>query len=306
MRRTFLLLLGAFPAAFSRALSSSDASPLPIEIRSAHRVDKQEDARPIEYLIERGKRGLALVAAPQQSQDFLPQLRNNYVVTNLNAVQWRRNDGVGEDVPWMSFFQKYGFEDDNGWKGVWVHSKGYMKAWIVNLSIARSTKHGKDVVCIIAHSRFASNDANRYAIKNNVHVVDPQTLKDVALPPQEVAAKAVPTAQLVYIAAKQTKMLDSAPEKYFLVCDNVINQEAHVALDTACAKMGKARNDKFTLRADAPGVEGEMFKLVVGTDPTYSWLHTIGRNPEIFGGYRINSLEVRTYVYMVVIELVKK
>ncbi|CAG8951609.1 hypothetical protein HYFRA_00005409 [Hymenoscyphus fraxineus] len=270
--------------------------------------------RSFEFMTARGKRGLALVADPKEDKDFLPRLEENYSVTNLNPED-RGRTGVGEDVPLLSFYQTYGFQESGVWRGVWIHSKGGHYSAVVKISIGRSSPghDGKSYVAIVAHSIFSTRDANRYVHGTDGFLKLDENFNIVPLPVAEVAAKAIPVSQLVYFAAKQTDLLDgeAPPEKYFLVLDTVENPDAKRVLEVVAISLRHNVVDPdIVLRADAAGVEGEMFTLVAGTDPVYLWLNTIGRNPDTFGRYKISSFKIRKALsypsWMITIELVKK
>lgn len=78
----------------------------------------------------------------------------------------------------------------------------------------------------------------------------------------------------------------------FLVSENVVNEEAvrdivaaHIALNT----VGKSN----VMKKGATGAEGDWFKILAGNDNNYSWLNTVGRNPDTFKDYEIISIETR-------------
>ncbi|CAG8983453.1 hypothetical protein HYALB_00000622 [Hymenoscyphus albidus] len=264
--------------------------------------------RDSEWMEARGKKGLDLVANPVRGEDFLDKMKKNYVISMLNAAKWMEK-GIGTNVHELYFFDEYGFDRKSGWTGMWVHSKGNIRKLVVEMNIGKATKDGKDYVAIVAHERFAAPDANRYKINpdTNWAVRDEVTHEPVALPPEEVKAKAVPIAQLVYQAALLTGLLDGKPEKYFLVSDTVTNQETQRDLFAVEAAMQEDWElDYSFVRPNAPGIEGEMCNLIAGSDNNYSWLNTVGRNPQTFGDYKVDRIMTRPRPYSMVIELVKK
>ncbi|CAG8975880.1 hypothetical protein HYALB_00006495 [Hymenoscyphus albidus] len=187
---------------------------------------------------------------------------------------------------------------------------------VVKISIGRSSprNNGKTYVAIVAHSIFSTRDANRFVHGADGFLRLDENSNIVPLPVAEVAAKAIPVSQLVYFAAKQTNLLDGErpPERYFLVLDIVENPDTQRAMEKAVAALPVVNpvDPDTTLRANAGGVEGEMFALLAGTDPVYLWLNTIGRNPDTFGRYKISSFKIREALsypsWMITIELVRK
>ncbi|CAG8958053.1 hypothetical protein HYFRA_00000397 [Hymenoscyphus fraxineus] len=248
-----------------------------------------------EWMKARGKKGLDLVANPVRGEDFLDKMKNNYVISMLNGAKWTGWGGIGSNVHGLYFFDEYEFDRRSG--------------WTVEMNIGKATKDGKDYVAIVAHERFAAPDANRYKInpEDGWAVRDEATQEPVALPPDKVKAKAVPIAQLVYQAALITGLLDGKPEKFFLVSDTVTNQETRRDLFSVEAAMQQDWEVDYSfVRPNAPGIEGEMCNLISGNDNNYSWLNTVGRNPQTFGDYKVDRIMTRTRPYSMVIELVKK
>lgn len=91
-----------------------------------------------------------------------------------------------------------------------------------------------------------------------------------------------------------------------MVSENVINDEAKVAIPNAHKVMGK-EGQPLVLRKGASGVEGEQFNIIAGTDNNYSYLNTVGRNPDTFKDYEVVSIETRdTSPLTMSIELGKK
>lgn len=86
----------------------------------------------------------------------------------------------------------------------------------------------------------------------------------------------------------------------------MINEEAKVAIPNAHKVMGK-EGQALVLKKDASGIEGEQFNILAGTDNNYSYLNTVGRNPDTFKDYEVVSIETRdTTPLTMSIELSKK
>ncbi|CAG8980705.1 hypothetical protein HYALB_00007197 [Hymenoscyphus albidus] len=292
---------------------ATDRDTCAIEVVPAWAQGEPAVPRKPEFLAERGKKGLDLVANPKQGPDFLDRMKVNYKITNLSSEEWEienggGNNGVGKGVPSLSFFKEYGFQRKDGWQGVWVHSTGGLIDDVASISIGKAPKKkdGKEYVAIIAHNRDSVRDANRFVIESDGSNKFDANNKYVPLPPEEVATKAVPVAQLVYQAAKQNGMLNGKPEKYFLVSDAITNTETRRDIKTVEKRMKTKWSEETVLHPNAPGIEGEMYNLIAGNDNSYSWLNTIGRNPATFGDYKIDTIITRSDPHMITIELVKK
>jgi len=69
----------------------------------------------------------------------------------------------------------------------------------------------------------------------------------------------------------------------------------------------KSEGKPLTLKKGAPGVEGEQFNIIAGTDNNYSYLNTVGRNPDTFKDYEVVSIETHdTNPFTMSMELGKK
>lgn len=79
-----------------------------------------------------------------------------------------------------------------------------------------------------------------------------------------------------------------------------------MVIPNAHKAMGK-EGQPLVLRKGASGVEGEQFNIIAGTDNNYSYLRTVGRNPDTFQDYEVVSIETRdTSPLTMSIELGKK
>lgn len=94
-------------------------------------------------------------------------------------------------------------------------------------------------------------------------------------------------------------------EKVFLISENVINNQAKKGITEAHRALSKI-GQPCLLRKDAPGPEGDYFKIIAGTDNNFAYLNTAGRNPDLFKDYEVVSIETYENPHMMNMELSKK
>jgi hypothetical protein len=46
------------------------------------------------------------------------------------------------------------------------------------------------------------------------------------------------------------------------------------------------------LKKDATGAEADHFRIIAGTDNNYSYINTVGRNPDFFKDYDLTEIEI--------------
>ncbi|CAG8956818.1 hypothetical protein HYFRA_00011207 [Hymenoscyphus fraxineus] len=251
-------------------------------------------------LTERGDAGINRASNPTKAKDYSTQEKDNY------KIQKSDFEGVEDSIETIEFDKKYGFdaEDAKGWQTMEVRSNVFSEDPIVKMSVGRSTKDGKDYVAIVAHSRFAENDGARFKQDSRGA---PIKENDLLVPAEDAASKSVPVYQLVHDAAQQSGKLDGKkPDKYLLVSENVINDEAKRDIDAAHTALKKAGQPNV-MKKDATGEEGKWFKILAGNDNNFSYLNTVGRNPDTFKDYEIISIETRDVpIRTMAIELAKK
>ncbi|CAG8981439.1 hypothetical protein HYALB_00013632 [Hymenoscyphus albidus] len=249
-------------------------------------------------LTTRGDKGLKLAASPQQNKGYTQQEKDHYDIEEEDFL------GVEQSIPELGFDQKYGFQDEEGWSRMFARSKGNPGKNVVEMSIGRAKDGvGKEYVAIVAHARFARYDANRYKLDDKGEAVKDGNGKLVAA--DGFDAKAVPASQLLHDAAKQSGKLDGKkPEKFFLISELITNDEAKRDIKAASAAMGKS-GQANVLKKGAKGVEGDWFKILAGNDNNYSYLNTVGRNADTFGGYEVVSIQTLDNPLTMAMELSK-
>ncbi|CAG8956787.1 hypothetical protein HYFRA_00011176 [Hymenoscyphus fraxineus] len=277
---------------------------------SSFPIEGFDDMTP-EEVKARGIKGLELAANPKQGFNYQTALENNYLIfpddhadqANLDGYRLRsRRVQYIHDVP---FFRKYGFSE-RGWKTYNVYSAENAVLAVAIISVGKATKDGKEYVAIVAHERFARYDANRYVMDGfGFSALDERGER---IPQENVRSNAVPVSQLVYVAAKETGMLDGKPEKFFFVSEAITNSETGRDIETAVQTMEASVGKKLwhVLKKDGPGEEGELFKLLCGNDNNYSFLNTIGRNAETFRGYDVTSMEIGDMDVTMILEITKR
>lgn len=148
----------------------------------------------------RGNKGLALAADPKKGTDYTAQEKDNYNFAKSDAETFMDDGGVSDSIPTLEFDKKYGFKAEEGWQKIEVHSSGNPHEAVLTTSVGRTTKDGKDYVAIVAHTRFARADANRYQIDKSTGDNIEKDGKYVVA--ENAGTKAVPVAQLMHDAAK--------------------------------------------------------------------------------------------------------
>ncbi|RDL36633.1 uncharacterized protein BP5553_05985 [Venustampulla echinocandica] len=298
-------------------IPSGDGSGHPVRIGTGDNKDvdlwcrglgcgASEDSTPSATLTEkektdlgvRGDKGVKLVASPEKGNvDYTQRQKDNY-----NTEEEPEFEGVDDSVPKMGLDKKYGFDSVNGWKTYSVNSKDNLLEPLIKMSFGRAKKDDKEYLAFVAHNRFAEHDGNRYKLDDNGNNVLDDNKRPVENPDKD--SKAVPVSQLTYETAQLSGMLKPA-EKVFLISENVINNQAQKAITAAHKALGKT-GQPCLLKKDAPGPEGEHFKIIAGTDNNYSYLNTVGRNPDFFKNYDVVSIETYENPPMMNMELSKK
>lgn len=93
-------------------------------------------------------------------------------------------------------------------------------------------------------------------------------------------------------------------EKIFLISDRVKNKEGEGIIPNLHKNFGVEGSAVWN--KDATGREGEVFKVLAGLDTNYSYLNTVGRNPEFFQDYDLISITTYEKPLRMNMELSKK
>ncbi|KAK7977232.1 hypothetical protein PG988_004722 [Apiospora saccharicola] len=241
-----------------------------------------EDVTSPEYLSSRGETGIKLVAAPAKGTDYTAR----YV--NYKFKGPKTPEGVQDSIPKLGLDQKYGFQNTEGWQTVKIFSTNNEDFELAKMSYGTVQKDGKQYTAIVAHERYADRDGNRYKLDGYSAAKDD---KGKLIPSPDKDTKSVPVYQLVYEAGVKSKQMKQG-DKLFLVSESIQNEAAKTAIPRAYEAMGKKnnQNEVLTFRNGAPGAEGEQFKILAGLDNNWSFLNTVGKNPDFFKGYKLVSL----------------
>ncbi|KAK8133640.1 hypothetical protein PG984_005652 [Apiospora sp. TS-2023a] len=246
-------------------------------------ANKQVDVTSPEYLSSRGETGIKLVAAPEKSKE---DYTGRYV--NYKFKGPKTPEGVEYSIPKLGLDQKYGFQNDKGWQTMKIFSTNNEDFELAKMSYGTVQKDGKEYTAIVAHERYADRDGNRYKLDGYSAAKDD---KGKLIPSPDKDTKSVPVYQLVYEAGVKSKQMQQG-DKLFLVSESIQNEAAKTAIPRAYEAMGKKdnQNEVLTFRNGAPGAEGEQFKILAGLDNNWSFLNTVGKNPDFFKDYKLVSL----------------
>lgn len=150
-------------------------------------------------LTARGDKGIALAADPKKGTDYTAQETANYKIKKATTEEFKDENGVEDSIPTLEFDDKYGFQAEDGWQRMEVHSGNPHEA-VLTTSVGRATKDGKDYVAIVAHTRFARADSNRFQLTASGDQIKGTDGKFLVA--DNSGTKAVPVAQLMADAAK--------------------------------------------------------------------------------------------------------
>jgi hypothetical protein len=243
-------------------------------------ANNQEDVTSPKYLASRGQTGIDLVANPKKGTDYTDRL------VNYRFAAPKTPEGVEYSIPKLGMGEKYGFQNEEGWKTVNIFSKNNPELEVAKMSYGTAQKDGKTYTSIVAHDLYADRDGNRYKLDGFSAAKDS---KGNPIPSPDKDTKSVPVYQLVYEAGVKSQQMKQG-DKLFLVSESVVNTAAKTAIPAAYKAMGKKETEVITFKNGAQGAEGEQFKILAGLDNNWSYLNTVGKNPEFFKDYKLVSI----------------